>query len=239
MRIGPMALGAGAALLWLAAAAGAAAPPANPAPATPAKEAPAPTPAPAPAPTETSGPVEAAVERHSPRTGAPSLGPEKASNTLVFFTDYQCPVCPRAARELDQLVADFKGELRVEVRNNPLIIHKDAFDAAAAAKAAQRQGKFWEFHAALVGGGSRDRAGLVRLAQELGLDEGAFARDFDDPKLRDEIGADMKAAADAKSLGTPGFLINGHVETGWASLPWLEQVVRQNWKERGSARNAG
>ena len=205
----PIAYGIGAALLWLAAATGAAAPPAS---------------------AQTSGPAGAEVERHSPRTGAPSLGPEKASNTLVFFTDYQCPVCPRAARELDRLVADFKGELRVEVRNNPLIIHKDAFDAAAAAKAAQRQGKFWEYHAALVGGGSRDRAGLLRLAQEIGLDQEAFARDFDDPKLRDEIGADMKAAADAKSLGTPGFLINGHVETGWASLPWLEQIVRQNWK---------
>jgi protein-disulfide isomerase len=210
MRRGPIVVGAGAALLWLASAAGAAAPAAGPAPAPPA-------------------PAEA-VERHSPKSGAPSLGPEKASNTLVFFTDYQCPVCPRAARELDTLVADFKGELRVEVRNNPLLIHKDAFDAAAAAKAAQRQGKFWEYHAALVRGGSRDRIGLMRLAQEIGLDEAAFARDFDDPKLRDEIGADMKAAADAKSLGTPGFLINGHVETGWASLPWLEQIVRQNWK---------
>jgi protein-disulfide isomerase len=212
-----MVVGAGAALLWLASAAGAAAPAAKPATAPP-------------APAETSGPAEAAVERHSPKTGAPSLGPDKASNTLVFFTDYQCPVCPRAARELDKLVADFKGELRVEVRNNPLIIHKDAFDAAAAAKAAQRQGKFWEYHAALVSGGSRDRIGLMRLAQEIGLDEAAFARDFDDAKLRDEIGADMKTAADAKSLGTPGFLINGHVETGWASLPWLEQIVRQNWK---------
>jgi protein-disulfide isomerase len=206
MRRAAIALASGAVLLFLAAF-GAAAPADTPA-----------------------VPSEPAVERHSPRTGAPSLGPEKASNTLVFFTDYQCPVCPRAARELDRLVADFKGTLRVEVRHNPLMIHKDAFDAAAAAKAAQRQGKFWEYHAALLGGGARDRAGLLRLAQETGLDQAAFARDFDDPKLRDEIGADIKAAADAKALGTPGFLINGHVETGWASLPWLEQVVRTHWK---------
>ncbi|HET8947094.1 MAG TPA: thioredoxin domain-containing protein [Candidatus Polarisedimenticolia bacterium] len=208
MRRIAIAPAAAAALLWLAGA---------PAPAA---EAPAPA----------SSAPEAAVERHSPKTGAPSLGPEKAANTLVFFTDYQCPVCPRAARELDRLVADFQGTLRVEVRHNPLVIHKDAFEAAAAAKAAQRQGKFWEYHAALVGGGARDRAGLLRLAQELKLDEAAFARDFDDPKLRDEIGADIKAAADAKALGTPGFLINGHVETGWASLPWLEQVVRAHGK---------
>jgi protein-disulfide isomerase len=213
MRRSVVAVLAGTSLVLLGAAAGAAAP--------------APSPTAGPEATGATGP---AAERHSPASGAPSLGPEKASNTLVFFTDYQCPVCPRAARELDRLVADFKGDLRIEVRHNPLVIHRDAFDAAAAAKAAQRQGKFWEYHAALVGGGSRDRAGLLRLAQETGLDVAAFTRDFDDPKLRDEIGADIKAAADANVLGTPGFLINGHTETGWASLPWLEQIIREHWK---------
>jgi len=178
------------------------------------------------APPAAAAPQAQAVERHSPPAGAPSLGPEKALNTLVFFTDYQCPVCPRAARELEQLVTDFKGDLRVEVRNNPLAMHRNAFDAAAAAKAAQRQGKFWEYHAALVAATAWDRETLKRLAQETGLDLAAFSRDLDDAKLRDEIGADIKAAADAKALGTPGFLINGHVETGWASLPWLEQVIR-------------
>jgi protein-disulfide isomerase len=186
------------------------------------------------APAAPAAPAEAgkaaAVERHSPPTGAPSLGPEKASNTLVFFTDYQCPVCPRAAREMERLVADFKGDLRVEVRHNPLAMHKDAFDAAAAAKAAQRQGKFWEYHAALVAATAWDRPALARLAQGIGLDMTAFTRDLDDPKLRDEIGADIKAAADAKAVGTPGFLINGHVEVGWGSLPGLEQMVRTHWK---------
>ena len=185
--------------------------------------------APAAAPAPAAGAVPE-VERHSPPKGAPSLGPENARNTLVFFTDYQCPVCPRAARELDRLVADFQGALRVEVRNNPLIMHKDAFDAAAAAKAAQRQGKFWEYHGALVASTAWDRATLLRLAQETGLDGAAFARDFDDPKVRDEVGADMKAAAEAKAVGTPAFLINGHVEVGWGSLPGLEQMIRLHSK---------
>ena len=171
------------------------------------------------------------VERHSPRTGAPSLGPGKASNTLVFFTDYQCPVCPRAARELDQLVADFNGDLRVEVRHNPLVtIHPNAFDAATAAKAAQRQGKFWEYHAALLGAGALDRATLFRLAKEIGLDAAVFAKDFEDAGVRGEVSADVKAAADAKARGTPAFLINGYLETGWGSLPGLEHAIRAHWK---------
>jgi protein-disulfide isomerase len=212
-----------AALLF--AAEGTSSGPAAPPPAGTRAAAPAPA---APAPPAAVAPQAQAVERHSPPTGAPSLGPEKAPSTLLFFTDYQCPVCPRAARELEQLVADFKGDLRVEVRHNPLAMHRYAFDAAAAAKAAQRQGKFWEYHTALVASPPRDRETLERLAHETGLDFAAFTRDLDDPKLRDEIGADIKAAADAQIVGTPGFLINGHVETGWASLPWLEQVIRSH-----------
>lgn len=168
----------------------------------------------------------ARAERHSPRDGYPSLGPAGAKTTLVFFTDYQCPVCPRAARELDQLVDDFKGELRVELHHNPLSVHKYAYDAAVAAKAAQRQGRFWEYHEALLKSRSFDRQALAGLAADLGLDGDRFARDLDDPKVRQQVTAEAKEALDANALGTPGFLVNGHVEVGWASLPWIEQVVR-------------
>jgi protein-disulfide isomerase len=166
------------------------------------------------------------VERHSPRTGYPSLGPAGAKNTLIFFTDYQCPVCPRAARELDQLVENFNGTLRVELHHNPLVMHKNAYDAAAAAKAAQRQGKFWEYHEELLKSRSFSRDTLIGIAAGLGLDRETFIRDFDDPKLRLEVTAEAKQAYEADANGTPGFLINGHVEVGWASLPWLEGVVR-------------
>ncbi len=123
-------------------------------------------------------------------------------------------------------MADFKGGLRIELHHNPLAMHRYAYDAAAAAKAAQRQGKFWEYHEALLKSKSFDRETLVGLAADLGLDGGTFARDFDDPKLRQQVTAEAQEALDANALGTPGFLINGHVEVGWASLPWLEQVIR-------------
>ena len=168
----------------------------------------------------------ARAQRHSPRQGYPSLGPAGAANTLIFFTDYQCPVCPRAARELDRLVADFDGTLRVELHHNPLAMHKNAYDAAAAAKAAQRQGKFWEYHEALLKSRSFSRETLIETAAGVGLDRDTFARDFDDPKLRLEVTAEAKQAYEANANGTPGFLINGHVEVGWASLAWLEQVIR-------------
>jgi len=168
------------------------------------------------------------AERHSPRQGYPSIGPAGARNTLIFFTDYQCPVCPRAARELDRVVADLNGALRIELHHNPIAMHHFAYDAASAAKAAQRQGKFWEYHELLLKSTRLDRDTLLALAGTAGLDRQKFQRDFDDPDLRKQVTAEAKQALDANALGTPGFLINGHVEVGWASTAWLEQVVRQN-----------
>jgi len=168
------------------------------------------------------------AERHSPRRGYPSVGPAGAKNTLIFFTDYQCPVCPRAARELDRLVADLNGALRIELHHNPLAMHHFAYDAASAAKAAQWQGKFWEYHELLLKSTRLDRDTLLALAGTAGLDREKFQRDFDDPDLRRQVTAEAKEALDANALGTPGFLINGHVEVGWASTAWLEQVIRQN-----------
>ena len=66
----------------------------------------------------------------------------------------------------------------------------------------------------------------MALAGPAGLDREKFQRDFDDPVLRKQVTAEAKEALDANALGTPGFLINGHVEVGWASTAWLEQVKR-------------
>jgi predicted DsbA family dithiol-disulfide isomerase len=129
---------------------------------------------------------------------------------------------------MDRLVANLNGSLRVEVHHNPLAMHKNAYDAAAAAKAAQRQGKFWEYNDALLEAARFDRDTLIGLAGTVGLDRDSFVRDFDDPDLRKKVTAEAKEALDASALGTPGFLINGHVEVGWASVAWLEQVVRKH-----------
>lgn len=127
---------------------------------------------------------------------------------------------------MERLVADFKGELRVEVRHNPLAMHANALDAASAARSAQRQGKFWPYHEALVEAKRFDRESLLALAATIGIDRERFLRDFEDAALRQQVAAEAKQAEDAGALGTPGFLINAHVEVGWASLAWLEQVIR-------------
>jgi len=157
--------------------------------------------------------------------GHPVIGPAGARDVLTLFIDYQCPVCPRAAREMDRLVVEMAGSLRVEIRQNPLPMHRDAFGAAAAALAAQRQGKFWEYHALLIASRRHDREALIALADRAGCEREAFLRDLQDPDLAARVRADMASAAEAKAQATPGFLINGHTVTGWASYEWIKGIV--------------
>ena len=163
--------------------------------------------------------------RSSPRDGHPALGPLDSPDVLILFMDYQCPVCPRAAREMSKLVEDMAGALRVEIWQSPLAMHRDAFDAAAAALAAQRQGKFWEYHDRLLESRRHDRQTLIALAERAGCEREAFLRDLDDPELRARIKADMEAAGKGGTQATPAFLINGHWENGWASYEWIKGIV--------------
>jgi len=71
-----------------------------------------------------------------------------------------------------------------------------------------------------------DRATLVGLAVESGLDRDLFVRDLDDPNLRRQVADEGREAETVHAAGTPAFVILGHVEVGWASLAWLEQIVR-------------
>ncbi len=177
------------------------------------------------------------VEHHSPPGGYPSLGAPGARTTLVFYIDFQCSVCPRADRELPQLVMDLGGALRIEIRHNPLPIHPQAMDAAVASKAAQNQGRFWEYHDLLLLAGRYDRETLLSLAAGIKLDPQAFARDLDDPDLRRAVQSEAEEARRLGAAGTPAFLINHHVEVGWASLAWLEEVVRREMATAGRVKS--
>jgi protein-disulfide isomerase len=65
-----------------------------------------------------------------------------------------------------------EGTLRIEWRDFPYL-GQESVNAAMAARAAQAQGKFWEYHDLLYqnqsGGFPREK--LVALAREAGLDE--------------------------------------------------------------------
>ena len=141
----------------------------------------------------------------------PSFGNATAPVTVVMFTDLQCPACARTHPVLKKVLAEYGDKVRLVIRDFPLeTVHPNAFQAAAAANAANAQGKFVEFSELLYRNQQAlDRASLLKHAADLGLNMKQFELDFSGEKAAAEVRKDI---ADGKSYGinsTPTIYVNG------------------------------
>ena len=143
--------------------------------------------------------------------GELALGHAGAPLTMVEFTDYQCPYCRRFQAEVwPKLKHEYidTGKLRYIARDLPLGIHASAVPAAEAAHCAGEQGRFWEMHAALLGGpADLASGGIGRRARAVALDMTRFDECLARHKFAGVIAAHAREADAAGIDGTPGFIV--------------------------------
>lgn len=142
--------------------------------------------------------------------GSPARGPADAPVTIVLFDDFQCPYCAKLVPTLKQVEQLYPEQVRIAFKHYPLGMHKFARPAALAALAAERQGKFWEYHDQLFANYNQlDTAKLNEIATNLQLDLARFNKDQADPALAARIDQDMREAQQLGVRGTPAVFING------------------------------
>jgi len=140
------------------------------------------------------------------------LGPADASVTLEEFGDFQCPPCGRLSESINQLQKQYN--IRVIYRNFPLPMHAHAKEAACAAEAAGRQGKFWQMHDLLfreqeVWSHSKDARSLFQAyAGMLQLDLSRFRNDMDSPEVQQQVETDQHRGAAIGVKTTPTLFLN-------------------------------
>lgn len=164
-----------------------------------------------------------------------TLGPEKATVTLEEFGDFQCPPCAKLSEPINQIQK--KYNIRVIYRNYPLPMHAHAKEAAYAAEAAGRQGKFWEMHDLLfkeqaVWSHSNDvKALFSAYAGMLQLDLSRFKADVDNPEVVQKVESDQKRGTAIGVQTTPTLFVNNQAvpvsELQPEKLPvYVENVVK-------------
>jgi protein-disulfide isomerase len=146
-----------------------------------------------------------------PLEGSFSTGPEKALITLVEFSDFQCPYCARLAPVLDSVAHAYPREVRLVFKHFPLSFHAQARAAAAAAIAAGKQGKFFEFRALIMPQyRTLSEDAYLAAAQQLRLDMNRFRKDM---VLTDAVQAlldnDIALGREVGVEGTPTVFVNG------------------------------
>ena len=164
--------------------------------------------------------------------GSPVTGAANAPITIVEFSDFQCPYCIQAVPEIEALLKVYPKQVKLIFKQFPLEIHSDAYRAATAALAAQKQNKFWEMHYALFAHHEDlSMAGILKAAQEIKLDIPRMQKDMESKEIHDTIEKDLVEGGKAGVEGTPTIFINGQRYNGRIELTSLRGLIGAELKK--------
>lgn len=165
-----------------------------------------------------------------------TIGQPKAPLQIEEFTDYQCPFCDKANKALMEAAAKNPESIFIRHRDYPMDMacnsnitrpfHRQACDAARAARCAARQGKFWPMDEQLFDNRkSLDEETIKRVAVSLSLNQDEFDRCLSDPAILSEIQDDIREGAARGVTGTPTFFVNGEKIVGFRPATFWEEKL--------------
>ncbi|TFL17691.1 DsbA family protein [Jannaschia formosa] len=155
---------------------------------------------------------------------APVLGNPDGDVTVVEFFDYNCPYCRRAGEQVDALL-ERDGGVRIVYREWPILGEGSDF-AARAALASREQGRYGEFHKALMGAQGRiDERIVMQIAGDLGLDLDKLRADMQSPEVQAHIDTTFELARSLGFSGTPSFVIGEALAPGLIDADTLVEMV--------------
>ena len=144
--------------------------------------------------------------------------------TVVEFFDYRCGYCKRFAPTLEKIKKQ-DPKLRVVYKEFP-ILGPDSMKGAQAALAAREQGRYVEFHEALmrVRGNLNDKT-ITAVARSVGLDTDRLRKDMQSPMILNAIRNTRKLAAALGITGTPAVIVGDEIVRGAVPLERLAAMI--------------
>ncbi len=179
--------------------------------------------------------------------GAPMRGSSNAIVTIVEYSDFQCPFCGRVEPTLKKIMEEYKGDVRVMWKNNPLGFHKNAMPAAEAAYAIYKikgDKAFWAAHDKFYKNQRKLSTELyTTTAKELGVDMAKFNDMTSKHVNQGKIKATQREGAKVGARGTPAFFINGRFISGAQPFANFKKIIDEElvkakaMVKKGVARN--
>ncbi|MBN2803200.1 MAG: thioredoxin domain-containing protein [Deltaproteobacteria bacterium] len=167
------------------------------------------------------------------------IGAEKPVIKIVEFSDYECPHCRGAHKEIRLLASKHPQSIQLIHRHFPLDMkcnyqlkrpfHLRACSFAKAAECAGIQDKFWEMNDAIFSIQDTiktEDVNLEEIAVRLRLNSFKFKECMKSETLENRIKNDIDAAVAYKLRGTPGFIIDGEVFVGRIPENKIEQLLK-------------
>ncbi len=161
----------------------------------------------------------------------PFVGNPDADVVIVEFFDYNCGYCKKAFNDVQALVKQDKN-LKIVFVDMP-ILSADSKKAAQWSLAAHSQGKYFEYHVALMKfAGRKSQAAYEKIGEDLGLDIEKLRKDSKDSKTLKIIADNLAMTRELGIRGTPAFIIDDTLAPGYMGLDRMKDAIEQARKDR-------
>ena len=153
-------------------------------------------------------------------------GNPKGKVTVVEFFDYNCAYCRKAFPDVMKMIGD-DNDIRLVMKEFPILGPGSTY-AARAALASRKQGKYWQFHIAMMSHDGRiDEATADEVAASVGLDVTKLKADMAANDVSSVIDRNVGLADSLNIQGTPAFIIDETVIPGAIGYDGLVAAVKQ------------
>ena len=162
-----------------------------------------------------------------------SIGPKDAKVTLIEFFDYNCGYCKSSSNWLKGVIDKYPDDVRVVFKELPILESrtKTSRNAAKAALAAARQGKYTTIHFSLMAERSLSADRVLKIAEKAELDMDKLKEDMKDPQLDRHLDDTKLLAGKIPALsGTPFFVINNDFIAG-GNVEALDALLKKALEE--------
>jgi protein-disulfide isomerase len=152
-----------------------------------------------------------------PKLGAEQVwkGSDKATVTIVEYTDFECPFCSRGADSMKEVLKKYDGKVKLTVKHLPLPFHPKAMPAAQYFEAVRIQNPkaAAQYHDVIFSKQEELKKDgekfLIAEAVKLGVNKAKLEKDAKSDAVKKKIEADMSEAREFGFKGTPSFVVGG------------------------------
>ncbi len=178
--------------------------------------------------------AQESIKKHRPffdkNTDLPVAGNPDGDVTVVEFFDYNCGYCKKAFDGVLKLIEQ-DSNIRVVFMELPILSPRSE-TVARWALAANEQGKYFEFHKAVMNNkGALSESILEEEAKKLGLDIAKLKQDAASEKTDKMLEKVKSVAKDLGISGTPAFVVGDQPMRGYVPFSGLEAAVKEARKK--------
>lgn len=154
---------------------------------------------------------------------SPTIGNPHGDVSVVVFFDYNCGHCRNSLPNLASLTATDKS-VRIVYKEFPIMSPQSEV-VARAALAAKQQGKYLEFHKALLETDAVGEEAVKIISVKLNLNAEQLQKDMNDAKIAAALSRNAKLATSLEIAGTPAYIIGDQIIPGAIDTDSLSQII--------------